>query len=251
MNANRHHPALLTGLVLALHAASASANLPDLVVQKVEYVGAAKHGACNTARITIYNHGTTPVTADIPVVHAVNYGEGEDSKSGTMAGGIGGKTAKSMQLSPVFLAVWAPNMTFAIVDRANTIPESNESNNTLMVQHQIGGHCAKLSVADVSAQEGKPLRFVVSLSPTTDLPVSVDYAVSSSVAQAGTACGKGADFVAAQGRLQFAKNEASKTVAVETCSDALTEGLEKVTLTLSRPSNAELAKASATGAITD
>ncbi|MDZ7589664.1 MAG: hypothetical protein U5L05_03030 [Rubrivivax sp.] len=250
MNANRY-PALIAGLMLALQAAAAWAQQPDLAVQKVEYIGGAKHGACNTARITVFNHSTTPVTADIPVVHAVDLGEGELARIGTMAGGIGGKTAKSMQLSNVDLATYAVNLTQVFVDRANTIPESNEANNALMTAPQISGHCAKLSVADVNAKEGKPLRFVISLSPTTDLPVSVDYAVSSSAAQAGTACGRGADFVAAQGKLQFSKGESSKTVAVETCSDAQNEGLEGVKLTLSRSSNAELAKASATGAITD
>lgn len=210
--------------------------LPDRVVQTVECVGSATHGGCNTARITVDHQSMTPVTADIPVVHTVY---------------LGGTAAKTMQLSEVFLATHAVNLTQAIVDRTQSIPESNETNNMLATTPPIGGHSAKLSVADVSAKEGKPLRFVVSLSPTAGLPVSVDYAVSRSAAQSGAACGKGSEFVAANGRLQFAKGGSSKSVEVQTCSDDVAEGLEGLRFTLSRLPNAEPARATATGPITD
>jgi hypothetical protein len=254
MNASRHRHALFAGIVLALHAASASANLPDLVVQKVEYLGGAKHGNCNTARITLFNQSMTPVTAGIPVLHTVNLGEGEIATSGTMAGGIGGNMAKTMQLSTVFLATYGATMTQAVVDRANTITESNETNNSLMTAPQISGHCAKLSVADVSAKKGLPLRFVVSMAPTTDLTVNAEYAVSSSVAQGGTSCSRGVDYIATSGRLQFAKNESSKTVEVQTCSQAASgtkSAPRSVTFTLVRMNNAEPGKATASGTITD
>jgi len=101
-----------------------------------------------------------------------------------------------------------------------------------------------ISVADASAAEGSPLTFTLTLDKPAVLPITVDYATSD-----GTATS--ADYTAASGTVTFAPGESTATVTVPTTDDALDEFDETLTLTLSNPTNASLATASATGTIVD
>ena len=71
----------------------------------------------------------------------------------------------------------------------------------------------------------------------------MDYATANGSAHAGD------DYRAASGTLTFATGERSKTVEVTVLDDAHDEGEETLTLTLSNPSGAYLADATATGTI--
>lgn len=254
--ATRWRPAV-AALCAGLGAAAPAAAQPDLRIGKVEYVGSVKEGSCNTARITVVNESTTPVTADIPVAHEIDFNEGIARKAATMAGGIGGNTTKAMQVAGVSLWSWAANFTSAVVDWSQAIAESNEANNRLMVPNPpFAGYCARLSVADASGPEGRRMTFAVTLSETSTHPISVDYRVEAAgaalkPATAGSACGKGIDFVAASGRLDFAKGESRKTIGVEVCGDDLRDGSETFALRLLNPAKAELGRAAATGTIAD
>lgn len=244
-------------LCAGLWAAAPAAAQPDLRIGKVEYVGSVKEGSCNTARITVVNDGATPVTADIPVAHEVDFNEGVARKAATLAGGIGGNTTKTMQIAGVSLWSWAGNFTSGVVDWSQSISESNESNNRLMVPNPpFAGYCARLSVADASGPEDRRMTFAVTLSETSTHPISVDYRVEAAAsalkpATAGSACGKGVDFVAASGRLDFAKGERGKTIGVEVCGDDLRDGGEAFAVRLLNPVKAELGRAAATGTIAD
>ncbi|GAB4041011.1 MAG: hypothetical protein Fur0014_11960 [Rubrivivax sp.] len=248
---------VVAALCAVLGAAAPAIAQPDLRIGKVEYVGNVKEGSCNTARITVVNDGTTPVTADIPVAHEIDVNEGVARKAATMAGGIGGNTTKAMQIAGVSLWSWAANFTSGVVDWSQSIAESNESNNRLMVPNPpFAGYCARLSVADASGPEGRRMTFAVTLSETSTHPISVDYRVEAAAsalnpATAGSACGRGVDFVAASGRLDFAKGEKRKTIGVEVCSDDVKESVETFAVRLLNPVKAELGQATATGAIAD
>ncbi len=101
------------------------------------------------------------------------------------------------------------------------------------------------SVADAEVTEGADaaLAFTVSLNRAQELATTVDYATSDGTARAGE------DYVAAQDTLRFEPGETVKTVEVQVLEDAHDEARETMTLTLSRPSGAQLADATATGAI--
>ena len=73
--------------------------------------------------------------------------------------------------------------------------------------------------------------------------MTVDYATSDVTARAGE------DYTSASGTLTFATGERSKTIEVGVLDDAHDEGEETLTLTLSNPSGAYLADATATGTI--
>ena len=104
-----------------------------------------------------------------------------------------------------------------------------------------------LSVADARAEEGtdETIDFAVTLDAASRGRVTVDYATSDGTAKAG------ADYTAASGTLTFTAGETAKTVAVTVLDDAIDEGEETFTLTLSNPSGATIADGTATGTITN
>ena len=115
----------------------------------------------------------------------------------------------------------------------------------LSVTFRVKAH--ELAVADARAEEGRDetIDFAVTLAPASPAAVTVDYATADGSATAGE------DYTAASGTLTFAPGETSKTVAVPVLDDAIDEGEETFTLTLSGPSGAELADAEAVGTITN
>ena len=104
---------------------------------------------------------------------------------------------------------------------------------------------AALSVADASAHENTDdtLDFVVTLDRASTLTVTVDYATSNGTATAGS------DYTPTSGELTFEPGDVSKTVAVPLLNDAIDDGNETMTLTLSNASNARIADGTATGTI--
>ena len=115
----------------------------------------------------------------------------------------------------------------------------------LSVTFRVKAH--ELAVADARAEEGRDetIDFAVTLAPASPAAVTVAYATADGSATAGE------DYTAASGTLVFAPGETSKTVAVPVLDDAIDEGEETFTLTLSDPSGAALADAEAVGTITN
>ena len=94
-----------------------------------------------------------------------------------------------------------------------------------------------LTIADESATEGSALSFAVTLSPATDRPVTVNWAVSTS---GGNTASTNDLSGTTSGSLTFAANETSKTITVSTVQDEVYEEDETFTVTLSGPANAVL-----------
>jgi hypothetical protein len=106
-----------------------------------------------------------------------------------------------------------------------------------------------LSIADASVVEGdagtSPLPFTVTLSRAYLSPVTVSYASSNGSATAGS------DYTAASGTLTFAAGQVSQIINVGVLGDTTVEPPETVIMTLSSPAGADLARAVATGTITN
>ena len=104
-----------------------------------------------------------------------------------------------------------------------------------------------LSIGGASVTEGNSgtsnLAFTVSLSNAATSPVTVRYATSDGTATAGS------DYVGASGTVTFAAGESSRTITVAVIGDTATEANETFAMTLSNPSGATLATASALGTI--
>ena len=100
--------------------------------------------------------------------------------------------------------------------------------------------------AYVVGEGGGSVTFTVLRVGDTNRPVSVRYATSNITATAG------ADYVGAQGTLNFARGETFKTVTISVLEDTQVEGDETFAVVLSEPSpGAYLLMASATAAIVD
>ena len=131
---------------------------------------------------------------------------------------------------------------------ATPYPQANlggTAGRALSVTFRVKAH--ELAVADARAEEGRDetIDFAVTLAPASPAAVTVAYATADGSATAGE------DYTAASGTLTFAPGETAKTVAVAVLDDAIDEGAETFTLTLSAASGAELADAEAVGTITN
>ena len=102
-----------------------------------------------------------------------------------------------------------------------------------------------LSVADAHADENTDatIDFAVTLDRASTMTVTVDYATSNGTASAGS------DYTSTSDTLTFAPGDIAKTVSVPILNDAIDDGNETMTLTLSNASNARIADGTATGTI--
>ena len=104
-----------------------------------------------------------------------------------------------------------------------------------------------LSIGDVTVNEGNSgtttMTFPVTLSKASRQTVSVSYATANGTATAPS------DYASANGSLTYAPGETSKSIAVAVVADLAIEPDETLTVTLSGPVNATLARAAATGTI--
>ncbi|MGL6279324.1 MAG: Calx-beta domain-containing protein [Gaiella sp.] len=106
-----------------------------------------------------------------------------------------------------------------------------------------------LSVTDTWVGEGNAgtatLVFDVTLSNASPAAVTVSYATSD-----GSATQPG-DYAAASGQLRFAPGETAQAIEVAVVGDGAVEQDETLTVTLSDPLNASIARGTATGTITN
>jgi hypothetical protein len=105
-----------------------------------------------------------------------------------------------------------------------------------------------IRVSDISVTEGNsgttPGNFTITLSAAYLKPVTVSYATRD-----GSATVADADYQATNGTLTFAPGETSKTVGVKVVGDRKLEANETFELVLSAPTNATLARPTATATI--
>ncbi|MGN6184500.1 MAG: beta strand repeat-containing protein, partial [Thermoanaerobaculia bacterium] len=165
--------------------------------------------------------------------------------------------------------VFAPGMTslpIAIAVNGDTLVEGNEtftvtltnpSNATLAIasasgtilDNDIAPVVPAVSIASASTTEGDngstPMTFVVTLSAATTNTVTINYTTADDTASAGV------DYATTSGTLVFAPGTLSQSILVPVLGDTLVEGNETFTVTLTNPSNATLAIASASGTILD
>lgn len=146
-------------------------------------------------------------------------------------------------------------LTFVIPSSAKllkvnvTIVSGGQSAKKVSTFKVTGGYIPTLSVADATVAEGNAgtgvLSFPVALSAKSTDTVSVDYATAD-----GTATQPG-DYATASGTLTFKPGETAKTISILVVGDLNIEPDETVTVILSNPINATLARSSATGIVSN
>jgi chitinase len=109
----------------------------------------------------------------------------------------------------------------------------------------------RLSIGNASIVEGdsttRQLRFSVSLSTTTNVPVKVDYATSDGPAPAADS----GDYIAKSGTMTIPAGQTSAVLPIKVKADFTVEPTERFTLKLSNPVGASIQFGTATGSIHD
>ena len=103
----------------------------------------------------------------------------------------------------------------------------------------------ELSIGDVSVTEGDEAIFEVRPTPSSDQTVTVSYATM------GDTATEDADYTAQSGMLTFTAGDTMMTISVPTVDDTEPESDERLTVTLSNPSNATLNDDTGEGTIID
>jgi hypothetical protein len=94
-----------------------------------------------------------------------------------------------------------------------------------------------LSSATYSVPEnGGTVTVTVNRTSGTVGAVSVDYMLANGTATGGATCGAGVDYVNTGGTVNFVEGQSSQTFTVQICDDAVFEGNETFTVTLTNPS---------------
>ena len=108
-----------------------------------------------------------------------------------------------------------------------------------------GGTVPDLEIQDAEVTEGGIAEFTVTLSSSSEMPVTVSYETIDGTATAG------ADYTTTSGTLSFTPGQTTQRVEVPTLEDDEAEETETFTVQLSAPSGATLADGTGTGTITD
>ena len=184
--------------------------------------------------VTLSRSSDTPVTVDYQTAGGTALeGTDYDAASGTLTFGPG-----------------ATRQTIEVQTRQDTAAEPNERCGTGAVGTIIDDDAPDpagpaLTVSDATGDEGEVLRIEVTLSRSSDTPVTVDYQTAGGTALEGT------DYDAASGTLTFGPGATRQTIEVQTRQDTAAEPNETFTVTLRSPSGATLRDAGAVGTIID
>lgn len=223
---------------------------PDLSIAKLEYVG------CDRLAATVRNLGsvavTQPFTVELQIV--ISGGEGLLVRTATVSNGVPGLGTATVVFDDVF-DVAAGQIAYIVnADSTNAVAETKEGNNSANAGQGSGlVNCPTLSIGYDFSPEGTPVEFSISTSRAFVVPVSVGYQTQNGTATGGSACGSGADFAHASGKLTFPAGTTTLTqkVPVMACADRVDEGSEAFVLKLASPINARLPVPSAVGTITN
>ena len=218
---------------------SAAGVLPDLDVADAR----ADEGDTLAFAVTLSRVATGSVTVDYATADGTAAaGQDYTALSGTLTFAAG-ETEKSVSVATLADRTLddGETLTLTISNASGATIGNAAATGTLVDVPPL----PTIGVADASANEGDTLAFAVTLSEATTVAVTVAYATADGGATAG------ADYTAASGTLTFAPGDTEKTVAVALLHDALAEGNETLTLSLSNASRATIADGQATGTVTD
>ncbi len=221
----------------------------------VSIAGASKtegnSGTANLAfTVTLSKASTTPVTVKYATSNGTaTAGQDYTAGSGTITFAAG-ETSKTLNVAVIGDATVESDETFAVTLSAPSGAKIGTASATGTITNDDAVQALPtVSIAGASKAEGNSgtsnLGFTVTLSKASATPVTVQYATSNGTATAGQ------DYTAASGTVTFAAGETSKTVNVAVAGDATVEADETFTVTLTAPSGATIAAASAVGTITN
>ena len=197
--------------------------------------------------VTLSRSSDTPVTVDYQTAGGTALeGTDYDAASGTLTFGPGA-TRQTIEVRTRQDTAAEPNETFTVTLRSPSGATLRDAGavGTIIDDDAPDPAGPALTVSDATGVEGEVLRFEVTLSRSSDTPVTVDYQTAGGTALEGT------DYDAASGTLTFGPGATRQTIEVRTRQDTAAEPNETFTVTLRSPSGATLRDAGAVGTIID
>ena len=205
----------------------------------------AREGEVLRFEVTLSRSSDTPVTVDYQTAGGTALeGTDYDAASGTLTFGHGA-TRRTIEVRTRQDTAAEPNETFTVTLRSPSGATLRDAGAVGTIIDDDAPDPAALTVSDATGVEGEVLRFEVTLSRSSDTPVTVDYQTAGGTALEGT------DYDAASGTLTFGPGATRQTVEVRTRQDTAAEPNETFTVTLRSPSGATLRDAGAVGTIID
>ena len=204
-------------------------------------------GAVLRFEVTLSRSSDTPVTVDYQTAGGTALeGTDYDAASGTLTFGPGA-TRQTIEVRTRQDTAAEPNETFTVTLRSPSGATLRDAGavGTIIDDDAPDPAGPALTVSDATGVEGEVLRFEVTLSRSSDTPVTVDYQTAGGTALEGT------DYDAASGTLTFGPGATRRTIEVRTRQDTAAEPNETFTVTLRSPSGATLRDAGAGGTIID
>lgn len=202
--------------------------------------------------ITLSPAAAIPVTIDYATVDSSATSNGSSSTGGFDFAATSdsltfapGETQKNVSVTVYGDALAEPDETFTVelYNGAGAVVIDPVGTGTILNDDAL----PKVTISDASVSEGaagaRTASFLVSLSPASGQPVSVNYATSDSSATAGE------DYAAASGKLTFAAGQSSAYVSVLVDGDLLDEDDEQFVVSLSNATNASFSDSQAIGTI--
>ena len=209
-------------------------------------------GTTNAAfTVTLSSASANPVTVAYATANgSATAGSDYTATSGTLTFAPG-VTSQTVNVSVLGDTVGESNETFtvALSNPSGATIVRGTATGTITNDDQTQSTLPSASIADLAVVEGNGdhahFMFTVTLSKTSDTPVTVQYATGDGTATGGT------DYVVGSGTLTFAPGVTTQNVHVDIKGDALAEPNETFTVTLSNPSGVTISRGTATATIVD
>ncbi len=200
--------------------------------------------------VTLSKAATGPVTVNYSTANGTaTSGSDYTAATGTVTFAAG-ETSKTVNVAITGDTAVEANETFTVnLANASGATIARATATGTITNDDVSVTPPTISIVDVTVAEGNSgttqATFVVTLSKAATGPVTVAYSTANGTATSGS------DYTAATGTLTFAAGETSKTVSVAVKGDTTVEANETFTVNLANASGATIAKAAATGTITN
>ena len=239
----------VTGLQLnGVAVATPTPTSPGISVAGVTASEPASGTAQAAFTVTLSKASTTPVTVGYATTNGTaTAGSDFTATTGTLTFAPG---VVSQQINVPILAdtVVEPSETFTVtLSKPSGATIAGATATGTITDSNTVAAAPTVSIADLAVTEGNGAHahfmFTATLDKASATPVSVSYATSNGTATAGV------DYTAASGTITFAPGVTTQTVHVDIIGDTVVEPNETFTVTLSAPTGATIARATATGTI--
>jgi hypothetical protein len=228
-----------TAFKAALYAGADGINDENRLLQAGESVGFFTAGLFNGGTRTVILPGGSYATVQVRIWETAYGGSYEEALA---AGSVNGRTA---------LVGKSGLLRVRLADSAGLPPEPPRRLSDYGLTHIVltFSSVPSLWVNDIVVAEGtngtKEALFTVTLHPSSQETVSVDYATADGTALAG------ADYIASSGTLVFAPGQTNKTISVTVTADVPPEPDEEFSLNLANAANVPIVRAQGVCIITE